>query len=130
VSSLKALEIIFGTAARLAQQHTTVATVMAHEAQPSLVRKSISEALKVDGFKDREMLAKVTGLIPSPKGPQVRVNVTQNSSATAVAASAAPPPEQTIRRMVDRFNENRAVTVLPAMEALPTYTDVDDEEDE
>lgn len=113
VSTLKVLEIIYGTAARISQHHVVVATAMAAEAQPQIVEASIENAKLrgLEGFGDRQMLAKVSGLLPQPRGTSIKI--TQNASAMAAAnASAAPPPEATIRRLVDRFNERRSQTAV------------------
>jgi hypothetical protein len=69
------------------------------------------------------VLHKINGVIPLPAAARTSIQVTQNAQTNATAQSAAtviaaPPPEQTIRRLVDRFNEARALPVaVPA--ALP-----------
>jgi len=69
-------------------------------------------ALTDEGHEDRATLHKATGFLPSPKGAQTNIQVVQHASATAnaqAASVAAPPPEQTIRRLVDRFNDARQI---------------------
>jgi len=113
VSPLRILEIILQTAVRLEKQlHAAKSAIKAAQAQPELIDKHIFFGGKQEGFKDREFIAKVNGILPTG-GPKVAVNVTQNATATAVV-SAAPPPEQTIRRMVDRFNEKRTINTVAA----------------
>ena len=69
------------------------------------------------------VLHKINGVIPLPAGPRTSIQVTQNAQTNATAQSAAtvvaaPPPERTIRRLVDRFNEARTLpAAVPA--ALP-----------
>jgi hypothetical protein len=70
------------------------------------------------------LLHKVNGVVPLPAAARTSIQVTQNAQTNATAQSAAiaaPPPEQTIRRLVDRFNEARALpATVPA--ALPEAT--------
>jgi len=122
VSTLKALEVIYGTAARIAQQGTVVAQALASAKSPDVVEMSMGFANDPMGFKDREMLAKISGLIQQPKGTNIKITQNANASATAVAASAAPPPEQTIRRMVDRWNDRNP----PALVVEGVVEDDDD----
>ena len=70
------------------------------------------------------VLHKINGVIPLPAAARTSIQVTQNAQTNATAtaqAVVAPPPEQTIRRLVDRFNENRRLPeAQPA--ALPEAT--------
>jgi hypothetical protein len=119
VPTNRVLEIVVATATRLGAQASDLIAAVAH---PRVVEKTIEMALTDDGHRDRETLHKHAAFLPRPAGQSVRVNVTQNTQATAQATVvAAPPPEQTIRRLVDRFNDARA---LPAAEpaALPEST--------
>jgi hypothetical protein len=107
VDPMKCLEIIYGTAARLAHNKTVVASLVAAENQADMVEKSVKFGSRAECFQDREFIAKVTGLLPTPSGPSTRVTV--NAVANSAAQSNAPPaPETMIRRLVDRFNERRA----------------------
>ena len=105
IPAMRILEIVFSSAIWLSEQHTRVAHILAHRSAPDLMRRAIENASLPDNFKDRQMLFKTTGLLPTPRGPSVKVNVNQSNQ--TVAVSPAPPPEQTIRRLVDRFNESR-----------------------
>lgn len=124
VSSLKCLEIIFGTAARIAQEQTVLANAMAHIAQPRVLEQSLENAAipGKEGFSDRQMLAKITGLLPMPKGPSTKITVTQNASASANIV-ATPPPESMIRRLADRFNESRSHQVIDVPQERQPLTD-------
>lgn len=118
VSTLRVLEIITATCVRLGAQAASMIAAVAH---PRVVEKTIAMALTDEGHEDRSVLHKATGFLPSPKGAHTNITVTQNAqaNATAQAASiAAPPPEQTIRRFVDRFNDARQLH-SPAQPALP-----------
>jgi hypothetical protein len=78
---------------------------------PSIVEKSSQLALEGDIDHVTHNL-KHMGFLPAPKGAQVAINV--NTSAVANSATAAPAPENTIRRLVNRFN----TAILPA-ESVP-----------
>jgi hypothetical protein len=118
VSPLSILGILVGSIVRMG---AAARTVIAMVNQPRVVQKSVDMALTDDGIADRELLAKATGFLPTPKGAQTIINVDNKSSATANAQSAvvdAPPPEQTIRRLVDRFNDARTI-IAPVQDSLP-----------
>jgi len=115
VPALKVLEVIFGTAARIAQEQTMVATALASIAQTEVVESAIASSKFPGevGFADRQLLAKITGLLPQPKGPSTKITVTTSSNANATAAVVGtPPPEAMIRRLADRFNEHRSTQVI------------------
>jgi hypothetical protein len=72
-------------------------------------------ALTDEGIADRKMLFQHSGFLPTPKGSQTTVAITQNVQASAVPQFvAAPRPEETIRRLSDRFNEARGLPSIPA----------------
>jgi hypothetical protein len=54
---------------------------------PDVITKSVKEALKPNGFKDREVLMKHHGFIPTPHGTSINV---QANAAARADASAAP----------------------------------------
>jgi hypothetical protein len=114
VSPLHVLEALTATVMRLGVQASSIIASVNH---PRVVQKSIDVALTDDGVRDREMLHKHANFLPTPAGARTNIVVTQNASATAAAqAATAPPPEQTIRRLADRFNLARA---LPAEVTTP-----------
>jgi hypothetical protein len=105
---------------------------------PRVVEKSVEMALTDEGIEDRTLLAKATGFLPTPKGSRTTVNVAANANAQSAANPqvlvAAPPPENTIRRLVDRLNEARGlppvvVSALPAVDA-PRVIEIDAELEE
>jgi len=121
VSPLRILEIIAGTAWKLAASTTTMIQAATH---PKVVSRSVKVALgdepsRDGGVMDRRMLHLAAGFLPTPQRSTI-VNVRQdnNSNSSAPSVSAAPPPEKTIRTLVDRFNDSRA-----AMEALPPISE-------
>ena len=84
------------------------AQIIAAVSHPSVVAKTIEHALTDEGLADRLVLHKVTGFLPTPKGSQTTLSVMQNERAGASAAAqfvATPRPEDTIRRLSDRFKE-------------------------
>jgi len=119
-----------------AQASSIIASVNA----PRVVQKTIEMALTDGGDRDRAMLHRATGFLPSPKGSQTNITVTQTAqaAASAHAAAMAPPPEATIRRLSDRFNEAPrpatvevpAVTVVEAASDASADFDIDDEADD
>jgi hypothetical protein len=133
VSPLSILGILVGSIVRMG---AAARTVIAMVNQPRVVQKSVEMALTDDGIADRELLAKATGFLPTPKGAQTIVNVAANANAAATAQSAsAPPPEQTVRTLVDLFNEARGLPpasahILPVAEAdtIPERMPYEDDE--
>lgn len=124
VDPAKILALIATTVATVAQQTSQILSAATHL---NVVEKTIDMALTDDGIADRATLHKATGFLPTPaaaRGSQTTVSVIANSSAAADATSTAqtvtvlaPPPEQTIRRLVDRFNDARAQKTLAAESA-------------
>lgn len=87
-----------------------LASIAVSESHPDLVDRMIEWAKGPDGDKDRLHLLRHMAFLPQPKGAQVSAtfNVSANSAATAQAAALpAPPAEDTIRRLSDRFNVER-----------------------
>lgn len=107
-------------AAAMVQSGASAQKVVAAVAMPTVVTEVIRRAL--DGDRDDctenvTILAKATGFLPAPGGSRTQINVNASAKSDAVAQAAAPiaivaapSPEMTIRRLVDRFNES----VLPA----------------
>jgi hypothetical protein len=85
-----------------------MSAILAYVNQPRVVEKTIEMALTDDGLQDRRDFHKATGWLPTPGGNKTQINMIQkNESATPPVA--APPPEQTVRTLVDRFNNTRAL---------------------
>lgn len=116
VSPLRILEILTATCVRMGAQASTLIAAINH---PRVVEKTVEMALTDAGTEDRATLHKHAGFLPIARGPQTTVNVNASASANAAAqVVAAPPPEQTIRRLTDRFNAIRGITITqPALEA-------------
>lgn len=116
ISPLRILEIITATAVRLGAQASTIIAAVSH---PRVVEKTVEMALTDGGESDRTTLHKATGFLPTPKGSQTVVHIAANASANAAAAAPvvvqAPPPEHTIKTLVDRFNERRASLPAPTI---------------
>ena len=136
VPTSRIFEIIVGTAVRLGARTSTVIAAVSH---PAVVRKTIEMALTDAGLGDRNTLHKAVGFLPAAKGAQTNITIAQNASAQATGGSAsaaaiagrghglaAPPPEQTIRRLVDRFNDARLLPAAPAAPALESHETLPD----
>jgi hypothetical protein len=105
------LETIVRTIATVSRQRSIAIASSAH---PLVVEKTVEMALTDEGIEDRTLLHKAVGFLPTPKGTQISVNTSANANAasaanTQVISLPAPPPEATIRRLVDRFNDARAI---------------------
>ena len=122
------LAILTGEIVRLgASANTIIAAVN----QPRVVQHLVDRALDTSDDKSMEaaaLLSKATGFLPSPRGAQTVVSVIANANAQAAAAPiaiAAPPAEQTIRRMIDRVNESRGLPPA-APDTLPSHMPSED----
>jgi hypothetical protein len=109
VPALRILEVVTAVCVRIG---ATASQVIAAVSHPRVVEATVEMALTPDGHDDRSDLHKATGFLPTPRGNKTQINISQNASATSdanaqFAVVAAPPPEQTIRRLVDRFNDAR-----------------------
>lgn len=124
LSPVRMVEVIVGAAIT---QGAQVGALIAAAAHPDIVQLSVDMAKLPTGEKDREFQLKHAGFLPQPKGNTINVHATANSLTQNQSATLAiaPPPEDTIRRMTDRFNESRR-TGLPAMDtpALPAASDI------
>jgi hypothetical protein len=74
--------------ARVAQDaHDTgldVSKLIRGVAHPRVLQASIKQALKAEGHRDREMLFKSSGFLPTPTGPTFNNNVSAKAQAAAV----------------------------------------------
>lgn len=125
VSPLTILGILVGSIVRMGVAARTVIAMVNH---PRIVQKSVEMALTDEGIEDRTLLARATGFLPTPKGSQTIINVEANASAQSASPVlvAAPPPEQTIRRAVDRFNDARLLPSAPPPSILEQFPRVSD----
>jgi hypothetical protein len=117
VSPLRILDLYALSCRRVS---ATVSGILATISHPVVVKKNIERALddnRDDSIQYMAMLHKAVGFLPTPKGSQTTVNVTANAQAANATLAAAPPPEQTIRRLVDLFNSGREPAQLPATSA-------------
>jgi len=99
------------------QMNAQAASVIATASQPAVVQRAVEFAMQADGHQDRMLLSRATGFLPLPKSAQTNITVTQNARVESRVA-AAPIPEQTIRRAIDRFNDAAGLPPL-TMAALP-----------
>jgi hypothetical protein len=133
ISPIRIVEVLMNCIRRLSQQS---AFIIASVNLPRVVQKHIEMSLTDDGVSDRTNFLKSTGFIPSPKGSQTQINITQ-ANASAPPPLPAPPPEQTIRNLNDRWNESKKLPPpttefidVPAApsEPVPVESESDDEQ--
>jgi hypothetical protein len=78
--------------------------------QSEIVNTNIEAAKDIyNGYKDRYLHMKVSGMMPMPKGAKTIVNVHSNANASSAPVNQsiimpAPPPEQTVRRLSERLH--------------------------
>ena len=96
----------------IAEHRLLRGAVIAAMAHSDIMATNVSVAREAEGVEDRMAHFKMVGAMPAPRGASTVVNV--NASATAdsraLAASAAPPAEDTIRRMVEARQRQAALT--------------------
>lgn len=120
------LETIVRTIATVSRQRSIAIASSSH---PAIVEKTVEMALTDEGIEDRTTIHKAVGFLPTPKGTQISVNTSANSNSAALSQAnptvilGAPPPEATIRRLVDRFNDAR---IQPAQLVAAPPADIPD----
>jgi len=84
------------------------AIVLAALRFPEVINRSVKQALTPNGFKDRELLAKHHGFIPTPHGTSIQVNATAGARAdasTAPESKGLPSFERTMRDLDEVIRE-------------------------
>jgi hypothetical protein len=107
--------------AAIAKSHVLRGAVIAALAHPDIMETNVIMAQDAQGTEDRMAHFKMVGAMPSAKGAQTVVNVNATASAAADAkslASAAPPAEDTIKRMVEA-RQRAAALGAGQQQALP-----------
>lgn len=99
---------------------------------PAVMQATVDGAIAggEEGPKYAAMFHKISGAMPSPKGSTTIINTSasaQAASQSSAQAVSAPPPEQTIRRLVDRFNDR--TPALPAATSPPVLVEVNPHEE-
>jgi len=124
-SSVTPEQLLIALASTVREMSQLEASVIAAEAHPRIVHES--SLLAVAGDLDHATLnMKHMGFLPAPKGSQVSVNVHAQANAASqsiAAASPAPSPENTIRRLVNRFNTSLPTADAPALPAASVPAD-------
>jgi hypothetical protein len=127
VAPHRVLEMVTAAAVRIGAQGDRIVAAVSHM---GVVQHTVKMALTPMGIADRMALHKATGFIESPRGAHTTVNVAASARADAQSSPtvqnaivAAPPPERTIRTLVDRFNERRAALTPAPVRELPMPTD-------
>lgn len=108
------------TVAMIVRANTQLSAAIASAFHPEIVEATVGYALTQEGISDRNALHKAVGFTPTPKSAQTTIQISNAATAQAAASAqapvAAPPPELTIRTLVDRFNDARGLRTpqLPA----------------
>ena len=116
-SGVPAMKVLGMLTAVIVQLGANALTMVMAIQKAESVQKTINRAMddtNPDAFRYMEMFHKEAGILPTPRGPSTTVNVQASSNANADVKAAtvlALPPEATIRRLVDRFNEQRTLPV-------------------
>lgn len=131
LSPLRLLELLAAVIVRAGAQHSAITAALRH---PEVVDATVAAALLPDGVSDRITLHKATGFLPQPKGAQTTISIQAAANASAQSAAAAhvlaPPPELTIRTLVDRFNDAQGMrTPMPALAESNSHEYVPDDFD-
>jgi hypothetical protein len=124
LSPPRLLELLGAQIVRAGAHHSAIMLALR---QSEVLDATITSALVVgrDGLGDRNTLHRASGILPTPKGAKTIINVDAHADASATALAAAvsaPPPELTIRNLVDRYNRVKGlnpgdVTATPALPA-------------
>lgn len=84
-----------------------------------VVQKTVEYAMEKDGVQDRMMLHRATGFLPTPKGSKTVINVSTGMPFEADGDRKkvrVAPPEDTIRKLVGRFQKESAALPPPDAE--------------
>lgn len=117
LAPVELLRIIADVACRIAMYQAQIIAALSH---PRVVERTVELALNAEDDSNKltaqTILHKAAGFLPTPKGSQTTIAITQNAQANATSRSivAAPSPEHTIRSLTDRFNEIRGLPRSPA----------------
>ncbi len=70
-----------------------ISTLIAAIAHPKVMKACVDRALQADGFRDREMLFKASGVLPTPAGPSINI---VNSAAARFTTTGGSSEEDTL----------------------------------
>ena len=114
------LGLVISTICQTAQETETILTALSHT---KVVTETVQSALirGPDGHRDRADMHKAVGWLPTPRGSVTNISVNANARAAAPTAAAVSleSPEATIRRLAEKFNAERTLTLPPAADAVP-----------
>jgi len=82
---------------------TKISAMLAKIHHPEVVQTSIKQAKKPSGIKDREMLHKAVGFLPTPKNAFTVVVGDQHINRNKVNVAVLPPLENVARDLNQRF---------------------------
>jgi hypothetical protein len=102
------MDLLLAVADAAVRSSMCEAQLSAALALPSIVERSIETALTAEGIADRKLLFLHSGFLPSPKTSHAAFSAMRDANVRTpeqIPAVTAPRPEDTIRRVVDRFNE-------------------------
>jgi hypothetical protein len=91
--------------------------LLTRASHPEVVQKTIQMALKPSGVKDREMIHRAIGFLPTPKNSCTVVNNRAHIDARSTANVAVlPPMEMFSRRLMQCFNDIAPPQHIPVPE--------------
>lgn len=112
-------------AAETADQSAKATMLLSKSRHPEVLQATIDNALTPFGDKDRKMLHQAEGYVPVPKTSVTHFHAHVDQRTTAQAATALPPPEDSIKALSARF----ATIEVPAL-AAPVEVDDEREDDD
>ena len=132
------VELLLAVADAAVRSSMCEAQLSAALSLPSIVERSIETALTPQGIADRKMLFQHSGFLPSPKISQTAFSAMRDANVRTpkqIPPVTAPRPEDTIRRVMDRFNNGFGVPrtsppALPEVATGQTFPDTIPEDEE
>jgi hypothetical protein len=84
-------------------QSSKTVTMVAKLHHPAIIETTIKQAKKAAGVKDREMMHKALGFLPTPKNSVTVIHGDQNVNKNRVNLAVLPPLENVARDLTQRF---------------------------
>ena len=113
---------LFGLIAQeMMDESEKVVELLTRVRHPDVVQGSIDVALKPGGVKDREMLHKAVGFLPTPKNSSTAINYRTHIAARANVA-VLPPVETFARELMECFRE-----IPPPQLPVPAEMPIDED---
>jgi len=115
---------LFGLIAQeLMDESEKVVELLTRARHPEVVQKTIQMALKPSGVKDRQMLHKATGFLPTPKNSFTLINNRAHIDTRSMTKVAVLPPiEMVARQLMESFRE-----IVPPQLPVPAEMPADED---